>query len=233
MSAGCSGDRHSEQDLSIEELCEEMLRILAAVRGSQSDVQKEEAEGLLESVIGNGGNLEVLEGEKWEHIKARLRNEGKQSLIPMVERFAAKCRASTELRREGAKVVTGKVKAKIVEKYSAPYVRPEIETNEAVARRSLGDLGGEWFTKTPKDKSLIKEVHAATRDRGYYGYWFVDYGNGGFAAIPCRYRMSGKHTYIRMPGRVPFCYAKDLGGNILSQIPENPESEGWTKTDFW
>jgi hypothetical protein len=233
MSAGCSGEGHGEQDLSIEELCEEMLRILAAVRESQPHGQIEEAESLLESVIGNRGSLDVLNGEKWEHIKARLRKEGKQSLVPVVEAFAAKCRASTELRREGAKAVRGKVKAEVMEKYGAPHVRPEIETNEAVARRSLGDLGGEWFMKTPKEKSLIKEVRAATRDRGYYGYWFVDYGNGGFAAIPCMYGTSGIQTFIRMPGRAPLCYAKDLGGSILSRLPENPEREGWSKADFW
>jgi hypothetical protein len=103
-----------------------------------------------------------------------------------------------------------------------------METNAVIAMRSLSELRGDWLLKTPEDKRFTKEIRAATPDSGYHGYWFKDCGGGGFVAIPCEYGKTAIYTLIIMP-RIPIYYRKDLGGRVLSKIPENPEKEGWVE----
>jgi len=226
MPCGCSGNSGKESDLSIDELAEEMLRVVGAVQQSHSMTLADEVEGMLESVLENGGCLDVINGEKWEDAKTRLRGEGKEFLIPVVEAFAKKCRDSTELRRDGNKPVTEEEKERLIRKYMAPFLKPEMETNEAIACRSLHELRRDWNLNIPPEQRFTTEIRAATPTSGYYGYWFVDCGRGGFMAIPCEYGKSGIHTYIVMTGSPAF-YRKDLHGRILSRLPEDPEKEGW------
>jgi len=223
---GCSGNSAPEPDLSIDQLAEEMLRIATVLQESHPEVPAIEVGDLLESVLENGGCLDVINGEKWKDAKTRLRGEGKEFLIPVVEAFAKKCRDSTELRRDGNKPVTEEEKERLIRKYMAPFLKPEIETNEAIAYRSLGDLRRDWNLNIPPEQRFTTEIRAATPTSGYYGYWFVDCGRGGFMAIPCEYGKSGIHTYILMTGSPAF-YRKDLHGRVLSRLPEDPEKEGW------
>jgi hypothetical protein len=231
---GCSKDTGKEPDLSIEDLGNELLHAVAAVQEAHPDTPSIAAGDLLEAVLKSHGRMDVVGGEKWEDVKVRLAREHREYLIPVAEVFAAKCRASTELQRDGGRPLTEEEKAKAIQAHltrMGAFVRPEMETNAVIAWRSLDDLQADWLMKTPEDKRFTKEIRAATPDRGYHGYWFKDCGNGGFMAIPCEYGKTAIYTLIAT-SRTHAIYRKDLGGSVLTEIPENPEKEGWVEIEI-
>jgi len=232
----CSEDPVREPDLSIYKLMQENMRAVMEVQKSHPETSVDELSDLLQSVLENDGRLDLVQGEKWSDFKARLAREHKAFLIPVIEKYAAKCRASTELREEGHKVRTPEQVQELVEglvkKYKGPFLRPPIEVNESIARRSLHELNMDWSLKTPVAQRSTNDIRAATPDRGYYGYWFVECGGGGFMAIPCNYGQSGIHTFIRMPDNVGGYYKKDLRGSVLSALPKDPDKDGWTEIPY-
>jgi hypothetical protein len=228
----CSEDPVREPDLSIHELMQENMLAVLEVQKSHPEIWAADVGELLESVLENDGWLDVVQGEKWPDFKARLAREHKAFLIPVIEKYAAKCRASTELREEGHKVLTPQQVQDLIRKYKGPFRRPPMDVNESIARRSLSDLNMDWSLKTPEAERSTNDIRAATPDRGYHGYWFVECGDGGFMAIPCNYGQSGIHTFIRMRGIAGGYYKKDLRGGVLSALPKDPEKEGWTEIRY-